>query len=107
MINTEVVVADIIVRKLKAYQCIMLRCISVYVSGSRPFFTRNPDELHGEFISATLTKSSRGFGFTIVGGDECNEDFLQIKNVVPNGPADTNGKLRTGKMGKRLNLIRL
>lgn len=64
---------------------------------TKPFFTKNPDELTGESQRTTLTKSPRGFGFTIVGGDERDEEFLQIKNVVPNGPADQDGCLRTGK----------
>lgn len=41
-------------------------------------------------------KSSRGLGFTIVGGDETVEEFLQIKSVVPNGPAWLDGKLQMG-----------
>jgi hypothetical protein len=41
-------------------------------------------------------KSSRGLGFTIVGGDDTEEEFLQIKSVVPNGPAWLDGKLQTG-----------
>lgn len=48
-------------------------------------------------------KSSRGFGFTIVGGDGENKEFLQIKNVVPGGPADVDGKLRTGKLRRIVN----
>ena len=59
-------------------------------------FTRNPAELQGEFIRTTLLKSSRGLGFTIVGGDDNEEEFLQIKSVVPNGPAWQDGNLRTG-----------
>lgn len=62
----------------------------------RAFFTRNPNELHGEQIRTTLVKSSRGLGFTIVGGDDTEEEFLQIKSVVPNGPAWLDGKLQTG-----------
>ncbi|XP_069977057.1 uncharacterized protein [Penaeus vannamei] len=53
-------------------------------------------ELQGEFIRTSLVKSSRGLGFTIVGGDDNEEEFLQIKSVVPNGPAWQDGKLRTG-----------
>lgn len=41
-------------------------------------------------------KSIRGLGFTIVGGDDSKEEFLQIKSVVPNGPAWLEGKLQTG-----------
>ncbi|XP_046984274.1 membrane-associated guanylate kinase, WW and PDZ domain-containing protein 1 [Schistocerca americana] len=62
----------------------------------RAFFTRNPNELQGERITTTLIKSSRGLGFTIVGGDDTEEEFLQIKSVVPKGPAWLDGKLQTG-----------
>ncbi|MPC13471.1 Membrane-associated guanylate kinase, WW and PDZ domain-containing protein 2 [Portunus trituberculatus] len=65
-------------------------------SNQNVVFTRNPAELHGEFIRTSLVKSSRGLGFTIVGGDDNEEEFLQIKSVVPNGPAWQDGKLRTG-----------
>ncbi|XP_015584769.1 membrane-associated guanylate kinase, WW and PDZ domain-containing protein 1 isoform X2 [Cephus cinctus] len=61
-----------------------------------PNFTRNPDKLKGQSIRTTLLKSSRGLGFTIVGGDDSVEQFLQIKSVVPNGPAWLDGKLQTG-----------
>ncbi|KAK6634563.1 hypothetical protein RUM43_011964 [Polyplax serrata] len=60
------------------------------------FFTRNPNKLKGERLTTVLIKSSRGLGFTIVGGDENVEEFLQIKSVVPNGPAWLDGKLKTG-----------
>lgn len=59
-------------------------------------FTRNPSELCGERLSTTLLKSSRGLGFTIVGGDDNVDEFLQIKSIVPNGPAWLDGKLETG-----------
>jgi len=62
----------------------------------RPFFTREPTQLRGEKLQAKLVKSTRGLGFTIVGGDDSEEEFLQIKSVVPNGPAWLDGKLRTG-----------
>ena len=39
----------------------------------------------------------QGLGFTIVGGDDNVEEFLQIKSVVPNGPAWLDGRLKTGK----------
>ncbi|XP_066588814.1 membrane-associated guanylate kinase, WW and PDZ domain-containing protein 1-like isoform X2 [Prorops nasuta] len=61
-----------------------------------PNFTRNPEKLKGQKIRTTLIKSSRGLGFTIVGGDDSVEEFLQIKSVVPNGPAWLDGKLKTG-----------
>ena len=46
-------------------------------------------------IETLLVKSERGFGFTIVGGDEPGE-FLQVKSVVPGSPAAEDGKLETG-----------
>jgi len=62
----------------------------------RPFFTRDPSQLRGEKLEAKLVKSTKGLGFTIVGGDDSEEEFLQIKSVVPHGPAWLDGKLRTG-----------
>lgn len=38
-----------------------------------------------------------GFGFTIIGGDEPDE-FLQVKSVIPDGPAAADGKMATGKL---------
>uniref|UniRef100_A0A671X4W0 Membrane associated guanylate kinase, WW and PDZ domain containing 1 n=1 Tax=Sparus aurata TaxID=8175 RepID=A0A671X4W0_SPAAU len=61
----------------------------------QPFFTRNPAELKGTFINTKLKKSRRGFGFTVVGGDEPDE-FLQIKSLVLDGPAAVDGKMETG-----------
>lgn len=68
----------------------------IFPGFGEPFFTRNPSKLKGERIATVLVKSSRGLGFTIVGGDENVEEFLQIKSVVPNGPAWLDGKLKTG-----------
>ncbi|XP_056000644.1 membrane-associated guanylate kinase, WW and PDZ domain-containing protein 1-like isoform X13 [Ostrea edulis] len=62
----------------------------------RRVFTKNPAELKGEVIATTLVKSVRGFGFTIIGGDHTDEEFLQIKKVVENGPAHIDGTLQTG-----------
>ena len=70
-------------------------CISCFNPG-KPFFTRNPSELKGKFIHTKLRKSSRGFGFTVVGGDEPDE-FLQIKSLVLDGPAALDGKMETGR----------
>lgn len=81
----------------------MCRCINFnfFLAGTKfeveePYFTRNPNKLKGERLTTILVKSSRGLGFTIVGGDENVEEFLQIKSVVPNGPAWLDGKLKTG-----------
>uniref|UniRef100_A0A3B1JJH0 Membrane-associated guanylate kinase, WW and PDZ domain-containing protein 1 n=1 Tax=Astyanax mexicanus TaxID=7994 RepID=A0A3B1JJH0_ASTMX len=67
----------------------------LFPAGGKPFFTRNPAELKGTFINTKLKKSRRGFGFTVVGGDEPDE-FLQIKSLVLDGPAALDGKMETG-----------
>uniref|UniRef100_A0AAY4B0F2 Membrane-associated guanylate kinase, WW and PDZ domain-containing protein 2 n=1 Tax=Denticeps clupeoides TaxID=299321 RepID=A0AAY4B0F2_9TELE len=61
----------------------------------RPPFTRDPTQLKGTFLSTALQKSNMGFGFTIIGGDEPDE-FLQVKSVIPEGPAAQDGKMDTG-----------
>lgn len=68
--------------------------------GGKPFFTRNRSELKGTFINTKLKKSRRGFGFTVVGGDEPDE-FLQIKSLVLDGPAALDGKMETGWFRKK------
>ncbi|XP_056909250.1 membrane-associated guanylate kinase, WW and PDZ domain-containing protein 2-like isoform X3 [Takifugu flavidus] len=61
----------------------------------KPLFTRDPTQLKGNFLSTALQKSNMGFGFTIIGGDEPDE-FLQVKSVIPEGPAAQDGKMDTG-----------
>ncbi|XP_077639787.1 membrane-associated guanylate kinase, WW and PDZ domain-containing protein 2 isoform X13 [Lonchura striata] len=61
----------------------------------KPLFTRDASQLKGTFLSTTLKKSNMGFGFTIIGGDEPDE-FLQVKSVIPDGPAAQDGKMETG-----------
>ena len=76
---------------------VFMDSISAYES-HRPVFTKNPAELRGKFIRTELLKSPRGFGFTIVGGEDSDTEFLQIKSVVPNGPAAIDGKLQRGNV---------
>ncbi|XP_072520054.1 membrane-associated guanylate kinase, WW and PDZ domain-containing protein 2 isoform X12 [Salminus brasiliensis] len=61
----------------------------------KPPFTRDATQLKGTFLSTALQKSSMGFGFTIIGGDEPDE-FLQVKSVIPEGPAAQDSKMATG-----------
>ncbi|XP_041966468.1 membrane-associated guanylate kinase, WW and PDZ domain-containing protein 2 isoform X2 [Alosa sapidissima] len=61
----------------------------------KPPFTRDPTQLKGTFLSTSLQKSNMGFGFTIIGGDEPDE-FLQVKSVIPDGPAAQDSKMDTG-----------
>ncbi|MFT7804891.1 membrane-associated guanylate kinase, WW and PDZ domain-containing protein 1-like [Arapaima gigas] len=56
---------------------------------------RHPPRLQQMFEGTPLKKSRRGFGFTVVGGDEPDE-FLQIKSLVLDGPAALDGKMETG-----------
>lgn len=58
-------------------------------------FTRDPSQLKGVLIRAALKKSTMGFGFTIIGGDRPDE-FLQVKNVLKDGPAAQDGKIAPG-----------
>lgn len=50
----------------------------------RPNISRMAENLEGEVIDVILCKGERGFGFTIVGGDEPGE-FIQIKSIVAKG----------------------
>ncbi|XP_039514056.1 membrane-associated guanylate kinase, WW and PDZ domain-containing protein 2 isoform X5 [Pimephales promelas] len=61
----------------------------------KPPFTRDATQLKGTFLTTALQKSNMGFGFTIIGGDEPDE-FLQVKSVIPEGPAAQDGKMDTG-----------
>uniref|UniRef100_A0AAY4CET5 Membrane-associated guanylate kinase, WW and PDZ domain-containing protein 1 n=1 Tax=Denticeps clupeoides TaxID=299321 RepID=A0AAY4CET5_9TELE len=69
--------------------------LSTPPSSDKPLFTRDPTQLKGSFLSTTLQKSNMGFGFTIIGGDEPDE-FLQVKSVIPDGPAAQDSKMDVG-----------
>ncbi|KAI8425779.1 hypothetical protein MSG28_011562 [Choristoneura fumiferana] len=59
----------------------------------------NPSgELRGERFSLTLTKSTQGLGFTLIGAEGLpeTEGYLQIRSIVPNSPAWIDGALRPG-----------
>uniref|UniRef100_A0A8C2HB49 Membrane associated guanylate kinase, WW and PDZ domain containing 2b n=1 Tax=Cyprinus carpio TaxID=7962 RepID=A0A8C2HB49_CYPCA len=70
-------------------------CLYVFVFTEKPPFTRDATQLKGTFLTTVLQKSNMGFGFTIIGGDEPDE-FLQVKSVIPEGPAAQDGKMDTG-----------
>ncbi|XP_059724049.1 membrane-associated guanylate kinase, WW and PDZ domain-containing protein 3 isoform X2 [Haemorhous mexicanus] len=61
----------------------------------RSVFTRDPSQLTGALIRTSLKKSTMGFGFTIIGGDRPDE-FLQVKNVLKDGPAAQDGRIAPG-----------
>lgn len=73
----------------------LLSFLFVLTDVEKPLFTRDASQLKGTFLSTTLKKSNMGFGFTIIGGDEPDE-FLQVKSVIPDGPAAQDGKMETG-----------
>ncbi|NXH13079.1 MAGI3 protein, partial [Bucco capensis] len=58
-------------------------------------FTRDPSQLTGALLRTSLRKSTMGFGFTIIGGDRPDE-FLQVKNVLKDGPAAQDGRIAPG-----------
>lgn len=57
----------------------------------------NDFELMGDFIKTQLTKSAHGLGFTIVSAGDSSIEMLQIKSILPGGPADIDGQLHTGE----------
>uniref|UniRef100_W5LFR3 Membrane-associated guanylate kinase, WW and PDZ domain-containing protein 3 n=1 Tax=Astyanax mexicanus TaxID=7994 RepID=W5LFR3_ASTMX len=64
-------------------------------AGSGKGFTRDPSQLQGAILRTALRKSPQGFGFTIIGGDRPDE-FLQVKNVLRDGPAAQDNKISSG-----------
>lgn len=76
--------------------CTLLRCSLFAGKGGAFGFTSDPSELQGELYHTALKKSSQGFGFTIIGGDRTDE-FLQVKNVLADGPAAHDKKMASGE----------
>ncbi|KAG7226750.1 hypothetical protein INR49_014099, partial [Caranx melampygus] len=70
--------------------------------GSASGFTSDPSQLNGEMYHTALKKSSQGFGFTIIGGDRTDE-FLQVKNVLSDGPAAHDNKMASGDVIVEIN----
>ncbi|CAL8336862.1 unnamed protein product [Lota lota] len=69
--------------------------------GGSPF-TSDPGQLDGELYHTALRKSPHGFGFTIIGGDRTDE-FLQVKNVLKDGPAAQDNKMASGDVIVEIN----
>ncbi|KAG7478463.1 hypothetical protein MATL_G00080890 [Megalops atlanticus] len=70
--------------------------------GGGRVFTRDPSQLQGVMIHTALKKSTQGFGFTIIGGDRPDE-FLQVKNVLRDGPAAQDNKMAAGDVIVEIN----
>ncbi|KAM3959980.1 membrane associated guanylate kinase, WW and PDZ domain containing protein magi [Aphomia sociella] len=66
--------------------------------GSQPNGPTPTGELRGERFTLTLTKSTQGLGFTLIGAEGIpeTEGYLQIRSIVPNSPAWIDGALRPG-----------
>ncbi|KAL5109735.1 Membrane-associated guanylate kinase WW and PDZ domain-containing protein 3 [Taenia crassiceps] len=62
-------------------------------------FTDDAAQVRGPLVTAVLVKGSKGFGFTIIGGSSPGQPgFLQVKNVIPGGPAAQEGTLAVGNV---------
>ncbi|XP_053313593.1 membrane-associated guanylate kinase, WW and PDZ domain-containing protein 3 isoform X2 [Spea bombifrons] len=68
---------------------------AIHPDPEKSSFTRDPAQLKGAILRTSLKKSTMGFGFTIIGGDRPDE-FLQVKNVLKDGPAAQDGKIAPG-----------
>uniref|UniRef100_A0A665SVA8 Membrane-associated guanylate kinase, WW and PDZ domain-containing protein 3 n=1 Tax=Echeneis naucrates TaxID=173247 RepID=A0A665SVA8_ECHNA len=71
-------------------------------TGGAAGFTADPGQLKGEMYHTALKKSIQGFGFTIIGGDRTDE-FLQVKNVLSDGPAAHDNKMASGDVIVEIN----
>lgn len=74
----------------------------VSAQGTRGF-TKDPSQLQGSILQTALRKSPQGFGFTIIGGDHPDE-FLQVKNILPDGPAAHDKRIAPGNFPLRKNM---
>ncbi|EYC18533.1 hypothetical protein Y032_0027g1572 [Ancylostoma ceylanicum] len=73
--------------------------------GGNPYFTRDPSQLRGEMVTTTIIKGTKGLGFTLIGNDASSkgDEFIQVKSVLPGGPAAEDGVLRAGDVLVRVN----
>uniref|UniRef100_A0A1I7S3V7 Membrane associated guanylate kinase, WW and PDZ domain containing 2a n=1 Tax=Bursaphelenchus xylophilus TaxID=6326 RepID=A0A1I7S3V7_BURXY len=68
------------------------------LNGNGLHFTCDPAQLKGELITTRLVKGPQGLGFTLVGNDRhsIQNEFIQIKSILPGGPAALDNTLHTG-----------
>ncbi|PIK54196.1 membrane-associated guanylate kinase inverted-like protein [Apostichopus japonicus] len=59
------------------------------------FVYQRSRQAEGQEVEDQFVQEPSGFGFTIIGGDK-EDEFLQIKSILPDGPAFEDGKLETG-----------
>uniref|UniRef100_A0A0K0FBK3 LD27118p (inferred by orthology to a D. melanogaster protein) n=1 Tax=Strongyloides venezuelensis TaxID=75913 RepID=A0A0K0FBK3_STRVS len=60
-------------------------------------FTRYISKLKGKILQTSIVKGPKGLGFTLIGNDgSCDrEEFIQIKGIIPNSPAEIDGVLKS------------
>uniref|UniRef100_A0A8C2W7S0 Membrane-associated guanylate kinase, WW and PDZ domain-containing protein 3 n=1 Tax=Cyclopterus lumpus TaxID=8103 RepID=A0A8C2W7S0_CYCLU len=87
---------------LEAKKKLSQETAAIQQAGGAFGFTSDPSELKGELYHTALKKSSQGFGFTIIGGDRTDE-FLQVKNVLGDGPAAHDNKMASGDVIVEIN----
>lgn len=108
-LNTFIIVVCII-RLLQVTNLLSMSFSTVISTTEEPGkgvrgFTRDPSQLQGSILQTALRKSPQGFGFTIIGGDRPDE-FLQVKNVLPDGPAAHDNKIASGNFLHRPNIYK-
>lgn len=89
-------IVDTVIKILSPF-LLLCACATEEPAGGAQGFTRDPSQLKGTILQTTLRKSLQGFGFTIIGGDRPDE-FLQVKNVLPDGPAAHDNKISSGNV---------
>ena len=94
-----------IIKPVTILSLFLILCIAATEepAGEVQGFTRDPSQLKGNILQTTLRKSPQGFGFTIIGGDRPDE-FLQVKNVLPEGPAAHDNKISSGNFPHSSNI---
>ncbi|XP_068171319.1 membrane-associated guanylate kinase, WW and PDZ domain-containing protein 3 isoform X1 [Antennarius striatus] len=89
-------------KKLSQETAALQQAATAPSQGGTSGFTADPSQLKGEMFHTALKKSSQGFGFTIIGGDRTDE-FLQVKNVLGDGPAAHDNKMASGDVIVEIN----
>lgn len=54
-------------------------------------------DLKSERIEILILKDKRGLGIFPNSGINRGQDYLQISSIIPGGPVDQDGRLKTGK----------
>ena len=71
-----------------------LQTVSQFQFARLPLSTNSAIETEGEVEEILLNKGERGFGFSIIGGIDTPVKAVFVKTILPDGPADKDGRLR-------------